>query len=535
MWTDDEKIFIATTALTNMNPENKLDFWQKWYLCQNNKFTHTLKSRRVGYSYINSMRSLIHSAHPKMTKYQNVFVSYNMTDSIEKIKEARNIYMNLPERWQKPLVTDSKTALEFWDEGKKSKSQIISLPNRALRGFGTANPEGGALIDEMPMIREVEQIYTSAIPILARGGTLDVGGTPLCKSGLFYEIQSDLVKYPDFKRLEVPWWYASVLCTDVQGAITYAKHMTTHERVERFGQPILITMFQNLGLNQFQQEFEMKFQDENEAFITLEMIMACTPQDPDMHEYIDISEMLSGKLLTGVCTGTSVNDGLKMEDIWIPAYDPAIHGTLYAGMDLGRTKDASIFTIIGFLNGKKRVLMSYEMKNKEFDEQREFVSIAMASLPIQMLLIDKTGLGTEFGEWAEKKFPTRAKGIHFTNEVKEVMANKVYLSHERLEYVFPMNRKLHADIHCIRKTITAMKFNRYDGHTKDSHADRFWSLALATVAISDDESSKSRFYSGFREKNAPISQQKKIVSSGNRELDALKRQARRGHNARRIR
>ena len=135
MWTDEEKIAIATTALTNMNPEFKLDFWQAWYLCQNFQFTHTLKSRRVGFSYVNAMRSVVHVSHPKMTKYQNVLVSYNMTDSMEKIKEARNIYMNLPERWQKPLITDSKTALEFWDEGKKSKSQIISLPNRALRGL----------------------------------------------------------------------------------------------------------------------------------------------------------------------------------------------------------------------------------------------------------------------------------------------------------------------------------------------------------------------------------------------------------------
>ena len=200
---------------------------------------------------------------------------------------------------------------------------------------------------------------------------------------------------------------------------------------------------------------------------------------------------------------------------------------------MGRSKHCSIFTLIGHKNGKKHTWMSYELKNKSFDEQKEFAAMALGALPIQCFNIDRNGLGMDFAEWAEKKFPTKAHGVNFTNETKEVMANTVYLSHERKEYIHPMNRKLHADIHCIRKTLTSMKYNKYDGSTKDSHADRFWSMALATVGIDEGGKRESRFYKEYRDKKKGVSTEKK-VNTGNPELDALIRRGRRHGRSKRI-
>jgi len=532
MWTNDQKVTIANTILTNINPEYHLDFWQEWYICQKHRFTHTLKSRRVGYSYVNGIRNLILSSHPRMYRFQKVFVSYNMTDSMEKIKETRNLYMNMPDDWRKELKTDSKTALEFWDVGKKSVSQIISIPSRALRGFGTTNEEGGCLIDEAPVIQDVENIYTSAIPTMARGGTMDVGGTPMDKNGLFYEIYANKEKYPNFTRIEIPWWYSGVLSKDVRSSIKPAWDMPTHERVDRFGTEILQTIFSNMGLHQFQQEFELEFQDQNEAFITMEMIMSCTPQKVEQYEYQNISEFLNGIEIPEICTGFSPDGQPIFESVTAPAYDPEIHGLLYAGWDMGRTKDASVFTLLGHKDGKLYVWMSYELKNTRFDEQKEFAAMAMDALPIRRFLIDRTGLGMDFAEWAETKFPTRAEGVHFTNETKEDMANKVYLAFERQEYVLPMNRKLHADVHCIRKTLTATKHSRYDGSTKDSHADRFWSLALATMGVNDKAGTKSRFYEGYKKNKDKTVRKTKRANTGNPDLDRLLNSTRRRRHGR---
>jgi phage FluMu gp28-like protein len=527
MWTADEKVIIATAALTEMNPDYKLDFWQDWYLKSNERFLIVNKSRRIGWSYITSLKSTVEAICPTVFKYQNVFVSYGMQDAIGKISDARNALMNIPEHWRKDISSDSKTSLEFWDVGKKSKSQLISLPNRTLRGFGTANPYGGISLDEFAFHQDDAKVYESALPCLTRGGLLSIGSTPLAKKGTFYEILSDVNRYKSYKRLNIPWWWSSALCVDVSKALGSAPDLSTHERVEFYGTEILKEIFASMSLASFKQEFECEFTDESEAFITLEMIMSCTPQQVEQYEYQDIQQILNGVYLPEICTGFHEGQPI-FESVTAPAYHPEIHGYLYAGWDMGRTKDSSIFTLLGHKDGKYHVWMSYELKNTQFDEQKKFAELAMESLPIRSFLIDKNGLGMDFAEWAERKWPTRAHGVVFSNESKEDMANKVYLGFERHNFILPMNRKLHADIHCIRKTLTAMKFNKYDGRTKDSHADRFWSLALATIGIDDNEKNVSQFYRGYAKAKEKQSEQVKIEKTGNPELDRIRRKIMRG-------
>jgi phage FluMu gp28-like protein len=527
MWTGEQKVNIATAALTEMNPEYHLDFWQDWYLRSSEEFLHVNKSRRIGWSYITSLKGVVEANCPSVDKYELVYSSYGMMDALGKIADARNALMNMPEQWRKPLASDAKTSLEFWDIGKKSKSRLISLPNRTLRGFGTTNPYGGVNLDEFAYHENDDSVLVSALACLSRGGLLSMGSTPADQQGKFYEIGINQDnKYNDFTRLTIPWYWSSALCLDVKIAIKEAPGMTTHERVEKFGTKKIKMMFSIYSLRDFKQEFECIYMSSDESFISMEMIMSCTPQKVEQYEYQNISEFLSGINIPEICIGFSPEGNPMFEDVRAPAYDPEIHGILYAGMDIGRTKDSSVFTILGHKGDKMHQWMSYEMKNKEFDEQREFVSLAMSSLPIKRLMLDKTGLGTEFGEWAEKKFPMRAEGVHFTNEIKETMANKVYLAFERHNYVLPMNRKLHADIHCIRKTLTATKHSRYDGSTKDSHADRFWSLALATLGVDDKSGDKSRFYEGYNKAKGK-EEEKKKVNTGNPDLDRLLRQARR--------
>ena len=129
-----------------------------------------------------------------------------MNDAIGKISDARNALMNLPEEWRKDISSDSKTSLEFWDTGRKSKSQLISIPNRTLRGFGTSNPFGGISLDEFAFHKDDDKVYESALPCLTRGGLLSIGSTPLSKNGTFYRILTDRDRYKPYQRLTIPWW-----------------------------------------------------------------------------------------------------------------------------------------------------------------------------------------------------------------------------------------------------------------------------------------------------------------------------------------
>jgi len=529
MFTSDTKAIMATMALVNMNPEYKLDFWQKWYVESQEKYLIVNKSRRVGWSYITAGKAIIEAIDPDIYKYQMVFVSYGMHDALGKISDARNFLMNLPDRFHKKFSSDSKTQLEFWDEGRKSKSALVSLPNRTLRGFGTSNQIGGISLDEFAYHQDDENVYTSVLPCLSRGGNLCIGSTPATKTGMFYNILSDSDRFKHYKRVTIPWWWSSALCIDVPNAIKIAPGLTTHERVSTFGTPTLQMIFDSFSLVSFRQEYECEFTDDSDAFIPIEMIYSCTPRtDPmkgiyEQYEYRNISELLNGIMLNAVCTGLDASGNPIFETVTAPPYDPDVHGTLYAGYDIGRTKDSSIFTLIGEKDGIKKVWMVYELNKTSFDDQRDFIELAMSSLPIKKLKIDKTGLGQEFAEWAEKKFPMRAFGCTFTNEYKEELANSMYLGFERLQFILPMNAKLHADIHCIRRTMTASKHIRYDGSTKDSHADRFWSMALANDCISDSIIRQSRFYTEFKQ----TKKEQKKISTGNSQLDRLIRRGRR--------
>jgi phage FluMu gp28-like protein len=536
MWTGEEKATLARVALTEINPDYDLDFWQEWYLKTDHKFLIVNKSRRVGWSYITSLKAVIEAIHPTSFRYQMVFVSYGMRDAAGKILDARNALMNIPEDWRKQVASDSKTSLEFWDDGKKSKSQLISLPSVALRGFGTSNPWGGVCLDEFAFHANDASVYESALPCLARGGLLSIGSTPLMTEGLFYEILTKTDEFKNYIRLNIPWWFASALCTDVSTAIDEAPKMNTVDRVERFGTEILQEIFTTLPFGSFIQEFECQFTDETEAFISMKMILACTPQSPnEQFKYEGLSEFLNGTAVNNVAVAMNEYGEVQFANMVAPAYDPEIHGDLYAGWDMGRKKDASIFTLIGVKGDKKHVWMSYELKNVKFDEQRKFAKLALSSLPIRRFYIDASGLGMDFAEWAEDEFPTIAHGVQFTNETKEIMANQTYLCFDRREYVLPMDKPLHADIYSIRRTTTAMKYNRYEGSTKDSHADRFWSLALGTIAIQEDSNSGSKFYQGYRRakgKSDPKAPRKKFESTGNPELDRLRRQIRRQQRGR---
>lgn len=544
MYSPEEKTIIATDCLYNMNPKFSLDYWQQWRIENNPKYLITNKSRRIGWSFIEAGNSSIEAQHEDVYRYEKVFVSYGMRDAVAKIRDARMFYMSMRDTWKKDLKTDSKTQLEFWDKGRKSVSSLVSIPNQSLRGFGTTNDIGGVSLDEFAFHRNDLEVYVSAIPCLVRGGTLSIGSTPLAKSGQFYEILAGLNgKYQDFQRLNIYWWMSSVLCTNVLEAIDLAPEMTTEQRVMKYGSTELRLSYESMALSSFMREFECVFTDESDAFISMEMILSCTQaENPRMgtHEqyhYENISEFINGVTLRDVCVGLDELGNPIYETITAPGYDPAIHGALYAGWDMGRTKDASIFTLMGIIRGqnviKKHVWMSYELKNKSFDEQKAFAENAMNLLPVHRFLIDKTGLGMDFGEWAEKKWPRVAEGIFFTSESKEKMALKMYLGFENKEFELPMDQKLHADIHCIRQTVTLSKHIRYDGSTKDSHADRFWSMALANLGVIDTMDNRSRFYKDRRDRNTRGNKQLSgKPHTGSPELNKFLRAAQR--NTRRI-
>lgn len=509
LWTPEERLNYVYAFIKYDHKDIELDFWQDDFIRNRNRYISLLKSRQTGFSFVVAIKGLVKALDPARTQYTKQFVSYNEEDAKEKIRYARQFYDSIPNRYKKKLVHQTATMLEFEDVGSKSTSRLISLPCRPPRG-----KNGDVCLDEFAIYlpRLSKEIYTAASFCTLRRGCIEVGSTPLGTIGKFYEICTNRESYPNFDRYFIPWWYAKVMCKDVRGAVQFAKDMETGERVERFGTGRLISLFQNSTLEDFQQECECVFIDSSASYISLELIYANTPgrREEDIPANIEKDEdYFAAKRDVEIHC-------FKDADELILNYSPEKHGSpLFMGLDIGRTYDATVFYIIGVINGKKRSVLRHEMRNADFDAQTAVLNKLMENLPIYRCCIDDGGIGRNLAENAHKRYGERAELYHFDLQSKEVLAMGVRTGLERREYELDNDRDFHAQIHSIKRTPSSGGSFRYDAERNEKgHADSFWAWALASYAT-DGKKIEPNFYAEYaRKKNDSVV----TLNNGNIEL-----------------
>lgn len=499
LWTPEEKLNYVYAFMKYDHKDIELDFWQDDFIRNRNRYISLLKSRQTGFSFVVAIKGLVKALDPARTQYTKQFVSYNEEDAQEKIRYARQFYDSIPNRYKKKLVHQTATMLEFEDVGSKTTSRLISLPCRPPRG-----KNGDVCLDEFAIYlpRLSKEIYTAASFCTLRRGCIEVGSTPLGTIGKFYEICTNRESYPNFDRYFIPWWYAKVMCKDVRGAVQFAKEMETAERVERFGTDRLISLFQNSTLEDFQQECECVFIDSSASYISLELIYANTPgrREEDIPTNIEKDEdYFAAKRDVEIHC-------FKDADELILNYSPEKYGSpLFMGLDIGRTSDATVFYIIGVINGKKRSVLRHEMRNADFDAQTAVLNKLMENLPIYRCCIDDGGIGLNLAENAHKRYGERAELYHFDLQSKEILAMGVRTGLERRKYELDNDRDFHAQIHSIKRTPSSGGSFRYDAERNEKgHADSFWAWALASYAT-DGKKIEPNFYAEYaRKKNDSV-------------------------------
>ena len=501
LWTPEEKLNYVYAFMKYDHKDIELDFWQDDFIKNRNRYICLLKSRQTGFSFVVAIKGLVKAFDPARTQYTKQFVSYNEEDAQEKIRYARQFYDSIPKRYKKKLIHQTATMLEFADVGGKTTSRLISLPCRQPRGRN-----GDICLDEFAIYlpRLSKEIYTAASFCTLRKGCIEVGSTPLGTIGKFYEICTNRENYPNFDRYFVPWWYARVMCKDVRGAVQLAKDMPTEERVERFGTDRLISLYRNSTLEDFQQECECVFIDSSASYISLDLIYANTPgrREDDIPLNIENDEeYFNAKRDVEIHC-------FKDADDFILNYSPEKYGSpLYMGLDIGRTSDATVFYIIGLVNGKQRSVLRHEMRNADFDSQFDVLCRLMEDLPIYRCAIDNGGIGSNLAENAQKRYGERVEQYRFSLQSKEVLAMNVKMGLERREYELDNNRDFHAQIHSIKRTPSSGGGFRYDAERNErGHADSFWAWALASYAASAKNTTPSFYAEYARKKNSVVIQ-----------------------------
>jgi phage FluMu gp28-like protein len=443
--------------------------WQEFQLRNlNNSSTLTIdaKGRQVGWSWTAAADAVAESCLVPRTT--NIFVSINQDEAKEKVRYAREIIASLDREVRPKLLHDNELYVEL-----ANGSRLISHPCRPVRGKAKAR----VFLDEFAHYPKDREIYTSALPATTRGGSLHIGSSPLGASGQFWEIYAQQIqKYPGFKRALIPWYLVGGLSKDPKLAKLVAPEMTTEERVRQFGTERLVTIFENLLLEDFQQEYECTWVDEATAWISWEEIK---------RNQVDAQ---AGEFWNRTVLG--VDAALRaIEEVADAMREGKIELALAGGMDIGRKHNLTELAFVGKPMGSQQrpLRLAIGLANVEYDDQIAVAVRALEVLPVTQLLIDQNGLGNQLAESLHKRYGDRAQGVDFTNESKELWAVELKLQMQRGRVPLPLDRGLTYQLHSVKKKTTTAKNAVFDTAANEKHhADKFWALALAVWAGKTD-------------------------------------------------
>lgn len=443
------------------DPDASWEVFQLQHLNNPHLFGITTKTRQGGWSWITAAEAVAISAIVPRTT--NIFVSLNQDEATEKVRYARQIIEALDRDVRPKLVIDNRLELET-----ENGSRLISHPCRPPRG----KPRARIYLDEFAHYPRDREIYQAAVPVTTRGGVLRIGSSPLGAGGLHWEIYTQALRpYPGYARQSVPWWGVRALCTDLDAAAQHAAHMLTEERVRLFGAPRLTEIFDNVPLEDFQQEYECAWVDESVAWITWE--------DIKRNQAAAQAEQLWYRQARGVPAALTAIDEVARA-VQAGTLEPALAG----GMDVGRTRDLTEIVLVGkATTGQLPYRLGLSLAGVEFDDQRAVAQQVLTRLPITKLLIDRNGLGMQLAEQLQKAYRGRAEGVDFTNQTKELWAVEAKVRAQRGQTPLPLDRDLAYQIHSIKKRITPAKNVTFDVEASAKHhADKFWAWALAVWA-----------------------------------------------------
>lgn len=164
---------------------------------------------------------------------------------------------------------------------------------------------------------------------------------------------------------------------------------------------------------------------------------------------------------------------------------PLVDGYIYAGLDVGRTNDLTVLTIIKkTFDGHMYVCAQLTCKRTEYDEQIAMVLNADAEWCFSHLCVDATGIGSMPAETLQKAMGMqRVEPIVFSAQSKELMATALHQAFAQRALSIPDDPDLKTDVASIRRIITDKGNVVYDApRTDQGHADKAWSLALAILA-----------------------------------------------------
>ncbi len=303
-----------------------------------------------------------------------------------------------------------------------NNSKIVALPSKpeTVRGFS-----GDVIMDEAAFFEQGMEVYKAVFPTITRKEhyKLIAISTPKGKTDLFYYLWTIAEENNDL-------WFKYKL--NIYDAVKKGLDVD----IEKLRQGIK-------DEDAWKSEYLCEFIDELGSILPYELIQSCEEEN------------------------ILVNDLRKLDNI-------------YVGVDIGRKKDLTVITAVEKVGSVLFVRKIEELKNMPYHKQLDIIShfCQMA----RKVAIDETGLGNMLAEELERRFPSKVIKVNFSAKTKEELASRLKTKFQDRNIRIPIDKNLREDLHSVKKSLTPAGNIKIEGSTADSHADRFWSLALAVHA-----------------------------------------------------
>jgi len=376
--------------------------------------TTTLALRAIWFALCNS-------------KTLTLIVAPSLRQSMILADRLQDFLLSLPLKWRKLFIDKmQRTVIRF-----KNGSRIVALPNspQLLRGY-TAHQ---VICDEAAFFRDDELVfYNVLMPMLSTtDGTLIVSSTPWSTDSVFYR-----------------------MCMNPE----YSQHVITWEDTVKVGLvklEFIEEMRQTIPAERFQREYESKFVEDIDAWLTQSLIASCIDAELQPYEFHDQSQ-----------------------------------GEFYIGVDFGKQQDYSVVVIVQkFANILKLVHVHRFPLNTEYASVIGYVkSLQDRWKTVHAVYADITGVGAYIVEDMVHSGIQNVQGITFTIQTKEDMATVLREKMRQKEFLIPyepVRKRQDIDL-CSELNIEKYELMKTGhirfSHPEGSHDDMFWATALAVYA-----------------------------------------------------
>lgn len=499
--------------------------WE-WELYQRQYFEYSILNEYLGYWYcsnkcrqsgISAAFSIKMLARATLTArdFEGVFVSYKKDEAINKIKYVKDFLAAMPVTFRKKIIRDPLQLIE-WENSNGTRSKIFSHAQKEIRG----TPASVIVLDELAFYNFAEEIYVSATPALGQTrGILEVTSTPFGKGGVFYELFTDHVKFNNFYREMIYWWYCKrYLRPQYQDPESFvntmldAEELPTEERVYKYGNEQIIKLLQNSDLESFQQEFEGHFVDNQASFFPKDLIYSIlykeaednnalyNPKDNDFKDLVTGAMMSPEEALADLIPAIQRHENYEsvkfkrfntLQDLYFAVKSGEITNNLVAGADIGSTANSTEIVIleeIKLRNGLTVQIERFDMSlaAMPLPDQIPYFKEILDTGIIKKMNIDSTGMGQYTAEELKRYFPSVVHGFHFASggiDKKEKIYKNLKARMETGCIALFDNRRTVEHLYSIKREISETGKPQYKAEErKKHHADKAVAIALASYA-----------------------------------------------------